>query len=102
MVFLQVGSFGRQVDGQVGFIHLIILFQLAQADTAQMCIRDRCDSTRMSTAAFLRGALASARDYGARKAAANGDVTKMPAYKMCIRDRHEPQKRRGTALQARC
>ena len=34
----------------------------------------------MSTAAFLRGALASARDYGARKAAANGDVTKMPAY----------------------
>ena len=52
----------------------------AFGENPKRCYRDKCDSTRMSTAAFLRGALMQARDYGARKQAANGDVTKMPAY----------------------
>ena len=34
----------------------------------------------MSTAAILRGALAAAKDYAARKQAAGGDPAKMPAY----------------------
>ena len=52
----------------------------AFGENPKRCYRDKCDSTRMSTAAFLRGALMQAKDYGARKQAANGDVTKMPAY----------------------
>ncbi|MFR2612936.1 MAG: hypothetical protein ACLTGG_05480 [Subdoligranulum sp.] len=61
----------------------------AFGENPKRCYKDKCDSTRMSTAAFLRGALASARDYGARKAAANCDVTKMPlitrSWKPCCR-----------------
>ena len=52
----------------------------AFGENPKRCYRDKCDSTRMSTAAFLRGALMQAQDYGARKQAANGDITKMPAY----------------------
>lgn len=35
VVFLKVGGLGRQVDGQIGLVHLIVLLQLAQADTAR-------------------------------------------------------------------
>ena len=57
-----------------------VAMKCAFGENPKRCYRDKCDSTRMSTAAFLRGALMQARDYGARKQAANGDVTKMPAY----------------------
>ena len=57
-----------------------VAMKCAFGENPKRCYRDKCDSTRMSTAAFLRGALNQARDYGARKQAANGDVTKMPAY----------------------
>ena len=36
VVFLKVGSLGRQVDGQIGLVHFVVLLQLAQADTAQI------------------------------------------------------------------
>ena len=36
VVFLKVGGFGRQVDGQIGLVHFVVLLQLAQADTAQI------------------------------------------------------------------
>ena len=36
VVFLQVGGLGRQVDGQVGLVDLVVLLQLAQADAAQV------------------------------------------------------------------
>mgnify|MGYP000388127923 FL=1 len=35
-LFLKVGGFGRQVDGQIGLVHFVVLLQLAQADTAQI------------------------------------------------------------------
>ena len=57
-----------------------VAMKCAFGENPKRCYRDKCDSTRMSTAAFLRGALMQARDYGARKQAANGDITKMPAY----------------------
>ena len=36
VVFLKVGGLARQVDGQIGLVHLVVLLQLAQADTAQI------------------------------------------------------------------
>ena len=36
VVLFQVAGFARQVDGKVGFVHLVVLLQLTQADAAQI------------------------------------------------------------------
>ena len=76
--FVAIKTHGDSVENMV--LRFPVAVKAAFGENPKRCYKDKCDSTRMSTAAFLRGALASARDYGARKAAANGDVTKMPAY----------------------
>ena len=76
--FAVLKTCGKRVDNMI--VKEAVAMKCAFGENPKRCYKDKCDSTRMSTAAFLRGALASARDYGARKAAANGDVTKMPAY----------------------
>lgn len=76
--FLAMKTVGERVDKMV--VRDPVAMKCAFGENPKRCYRDKCDSTRMSTAAFLRGALMQARDYGARKQAANGDVTKMPAY----------------------
>lgn len=69
---------GDRIDNMI--VKDPVAMKCAFGENPKRCYRDKCDSTRMSTAAFLRGALMQAKDYGARKQAANGDVTKMPAY----------------------
>ena len=76
--FLAMKTVGDRVDNMV--VRDPVAMKCAFGENPKRCYRDKCDSTRMSTAAFLRGALMQARDYGARKQAANDDVTKMPAY----------------------
>ena len=76
--FLAMKTVGDRVDKMV--VRDPVAVKCAFGENPKRCYRDKCDSTRMSTAAFLRGALMQARDYGARKQAANGDITKMPAY----------------------
>ena len=76
--FLAMKTVGNRVDKMV--VRDPVAMKCAFGENPKRCYRDKCDSTRMSTAAFLRGALMQAKDYGARKQAANGDVTKMPAY----------------------
>ena len=76
--FLAMKTVGDCVDKMV--VRDPVAMKCAFGENPKRCYRDKCDSTRMSTAAFLRGALMQARDYGARKQAANGDITKMPAY----------------------
>ena len=76
--FLAMKTVGERVDNMV--VRDPVAMKCAFGENPKRCYRDKCDSTRMSTAAFLRGALMQARDYGARKQAANGDITKMPAY----------------------
>ena len=76
--FLAMKTVGDRVDKMV--VRDPVAMKCAFGENPKRCYRDKCDSTRMSTAAFLRGALMQAKDYGARKQAANGDVTKMPAY----------------------
>ena len=75
---LAMKTVGERVDNMI--VRDPVAMKCAFGENPKRCYRDKCDSTRMSTAAFLRGALMQARDYGARKQAANGDVTKMPAY----------------------
>ena len=76
--FLAMKTAGDRVDNMI--VKDPVAMKCAFGENPKRCYRDKCDSTRMSTAAFLRGALNQAKDYGARKQAANGDVTKMPAY----------------------
>ena len=76
--FAAIKTVGIRVDDML--LKADAAMKCAFGENPKRCYRDKCDSTRMSTAAFLRGALNQARDYGARKQAANGDVTKMPAY----------------------
>ena len=76
--FLAMKTVGDRVDKMV--VRDPVAMKCAFGENPKRCYRDKCDSTRMSTAAFLRGALMQAKDYGARKQAANGDITKMPAY----------------------
>ena len=76
--FLAMKTIGDRVDNMI--VKDPVAMKCAFGENPKRCYRDKCDSTRMSTAAFLRGALNQARDYGARKQVANGDVTKMPAY----------------------
>ena len=76
--FLAMKTVGERVDNMI--VRDPVAMKCAFGENPKRCYRDKCDSTRMSTAAFLRGALMQARDYGARKQAANGDITKMSAY----------------------
>lgn len=76
--FLAMKTVGERVDNMI--VRDPVAMKCAFGENPKHCYRDKCDSTRMSTAAFLRGALMQARDYGARKQAADGDVTKVPAY----------------------
>ena len=76
--FIALKTVGDRVDNMV--VKDPVAMKCAFGENPKRVYKDKFDSTRMSTAAFLRGALASARDYGARKQAAGGDITKMPAY----------------------
>ena len=76
--FLAMKTVGDRIDNMI--VKDPVAMKCAFGENPKRCYRDKCDSTRMSTAAFLRGALMQAKDYGARKQAANGDVAKMPAY----------------------
>ena len=59
-----------------------VAMKCAFGENPKRCYRDRCDSARMTTAATLRGALFSARDYMLRKEAAGDDITKQPKFDM--------------------
>ena len=76
--FLAMKTVGDRIDNMI--VKDPVAMKCAFGENPKRCYRDKCDSTRMSTAAFLRGALMQAKDYGARKQTAHGDVPKMPAY----------------------
>ena len=78
--FTAIKTVGRCVDDMT--IKAEVAMKCAFGENPKRCYRDKCDSTRMSTAAILRRALFEARDYKSRKDAAGGDVTKMPKFDM--------------------
>lgn len=78
--FTAIKTVGRRVEDMI--VKAEVAMKCAFGENPKCCYRDKCDSTRMSTAAILRNALASAADYKARKDAAQGDAAKMPKYDM--------------------
>ena len=78
--FTVLKTVGRCVDDMI--VKADAAMKCAFGENPKRCYRDKCDSTRMSTAAILRRALFEARDYKARKDAAGGDIQKMPKFDM--------------------
>ncbi len=78
--FTAIKTAGRRVDDMI--VKAEVAMKCAFGENPKRCYRDKCDSTRMSTAAILRRALFDARDYRARKDAANGDISKTPKFDM--------------------
>lgn len=78
--FTAIKTVGRRVDDMI--VKTEVAMKCAFGENPKRCYRDKCDSSRMSTAAILRRALFEARDYQARKNAADGDITRMPKFDM--------------------
>ncbi len=78
--FTTIKTVGRRVDDMI--VKAEVAMKCAFGENPKRCYRDKCDSSRMSTAAILRRALFEAREYKLRKDAANGDITKMPKFDM--------------------
>lgn len=78
--FTAIKTVGRRVDDMI--VKAEVAMKCAFGENPKRCYRDKCDSTRMSTAAILRRALFEAKDYKARKDAAGGDAAKMPKFDM--------------------
>lgn len=76
--FTAIKTVGDRVDDMI--VKKEVAMKCAFGENPKRCYKDKCDSTRMSTAAYLRGALSQAQDYAARKAAAGDDPLKRPAY----------------------
>lgn len=57
-----------------------VAMKCALGENPKRCYRDKGNGARMTTAANMRNMINLALQYKAKKEAANGDVTKMPAY----------------------
>lgn len=78
--WIAVKTVGKRVDDMI--VKDPIAMKCALGENPKRVYKDKGNFARMSTAAHLREMVLKAKDYKARKDAANGDITKMPAYDM--------------------
>ena len=78
--FIAAKLYGNCVDDLV--IDPAVAMKCAFGENPKRCYSSKVDSARMTTAAKLREALFTARDYMLRKEAAGDDITKQPAFDM--------------------
>ncbi len=78
--FAAIKTIGLRIDNMV--VRRRIGMKCAFGENPKFSYRDKCITSRMTTAAKLRECLAKAQDYLARKNAAGKDASKMPAYDM--------------------
>jgi len=78
--FFAVKTVGRCVDDMV--VKDPIAMKCAFGENPKRCYRDKCDSSRMTTAAKLREMLFKAREYERKIAAAGEDESKLPPFDM--------------------
>ncbi len=78
--FVAIKTVGRRADDMV--VKLETSMKCAFGENPKRCYRDKGDSSRMTTAAKLREALFKAREYQAKKMAAEKDPAKAPAFDM--------------------
>ena len=78
--FFAVKTVGRRVDDMV--VKDPIAMKCAFGENPKRCYRDKCDSSRMTTAACLREMLFKAREYERKIVAAGDDESKLPPFDM--------------------
>ena len=78
--FFAVKTVGRCVDDMV--VRDPIAMKCAFGENPKRCYRDKCDTSRMTTAAKLREMLFKAREYERKIVAAGEDESKLPAFDM--------------------
>lgn len=78
--FIAVKTVGKRVDDML--VKDAIAMKCAFGENPKRCYRDKCDSSRMTTAAKLREMLFKAKEYLAKKEAAGEDASKKPAFDM--------------------
>ena len=78
--FFAVKLFGNTVEAAT--LRDPVAMKCAFGENPKRCHKDKTDSTRMTTAAKLREALFSAKDYMMRKELAGDDRSKLPKYDM--------------------
>ncbi len=78
--FFAVKTVGRRVDDMI--VKDPIAMKCAFGENPKRCYRDKCDTSRMTTAAKLREMLFKAREYERKIAAAGDDESKLPAFDM--------------------
>ena len=78
--FFAVKTVGRCVDDMV--VRDPIAMKCAFGENPKRCYRDKCDSSRMTTAAKLREMLFKAREYERKIVAAGEDESKLSAFDM--------------------
>ncbi len=76
--WIAVKTTGKCVDDMI--IKEPVAMKCALGENPKRCYREKGNTARMSTAAVMRNMILTAKDYLARKEAAAGDVTKMPAF----------------------
>ncbi len=76
--WIAVKTVGKCVDDMI--VKDPVAMKCAFGENPKRCYRTKGNSARMSTSAHLREMLFKAKQYDAKKKAANGDITKMPAY----------------------
>lgn len=78
--FTAIKTVGKRVDDMI--IKPEIAMKCAFGENPKRVYRDKCDSTRMSTAAKLREMLFKAKEYAGKLEAAGDDLSKRPAFDM--------------------
>lgn len=76
--FVAVKTVGNRVDDML--VRMETSMKCAFGENPKRVYRDKADSSRMTTAAKLREALFKAREYEAKKQAAEADPSKAPPY----------------------
>lgn len=76
--WIAVKTIGKCVDDMI--VKNPVAMKCAFGENPKRCYRTKGNSARMSTSAHLREMLFKAKQYDAKKQAANGDITKMPPY----------------------
>ena len=78
--FFAVKTVGRRVDDMI--VKDPIAMKCAFGENPKRCYREKCDTSRMTTAAKLREMLFKAREYERKIVAAGDDESKLPAFDM--------------------
>ncbi len=78
--FTAIKTAGRRIDDMI--VKKEVAMKCAFGENPKRCYNNKCDSTRMSTAAILREALMKAQLYLRKKEAAGDDLSKLPPFDM--------------------